>query len=121
MAIALPYTFNTTAPFRGVLKFIAWLDSKMAGYAKLIPPPEVLDAELAAQIEARVRADLTASILREAGFERRVAAAIAATRKPTAAAIAKGIERLFGKEPAREWRDHIKAIVANLASKGVRR
>jgi hypothetical protein len=26
MAITLPYTFNTTAPFRGVMKFVAWLE-----------------------------------------------------------------------------------------------
>lgn len=26
MTITLPYTFNTTAPFRGVLKFVAWLE-----------------------------------------------------------------------------------------------
>jgi hypothetical protein len=26
MGITLPYTFNTTAPFRGVMKFVAWLE-----------------------------------------------------------------------------------------------
>ena len=95
-------------------QFIAWLDGKMAEYDKLIPPPEVLDAELASMLEDKVRAELTETILREAGFERRVAAAIAATEKPTAATLAKGIERLFEKDQAREWRDHIKQIVAKL-------
>jgi hypothetical protein len=52
-------------------KFIAWLDGKMEGYDKLIPPPDVLNEELAAHVEAKIRADLTASILREAGFEGR--------------------------------------------------
>ena len=94
--------------------FIAWLDSKMADYDKLIPPAEVLDAELASLLDAKIRADLTARILREAGFERQVADAIAATKKPTAATLAKGIKRLFRQEPTREWRDHIEAIVAKL-------
>jgi hypothetical protein len=26
VAITLPYTFDTTAPFRGVMKFVAWLE-----------------------------------------------------------------------------------------------
>jgi hypothetical protein len=94
--------------------FIDWLDGKLASYQKLIPPPDVLDAELLHQIDAKARAQLTARILREAGFEDRVAAAIAATKKPAADAITRGIERLFGQQPNQEWRDHIKAIVAKL-------
>ena len=50
--------------------------------------------------------------------EGRVAAAIAATKKPTAAILAKGIKRLFAKEPASAWRDEIKAIVAQMRSGG---
>jgi hypothetical protein len=92
-------------------QFIAWLDGKMAGYDKLIPPPDVLNAELVAEIEAKVRAELTERILREAGFERQVADSVAATKKPNAATIAKGIKRLFKQEPTSEWRDHIKEIV----------
>jgi hypothetical protein len=58
------------------------------------------------------RAEGAESILREAGFERQVAAVIAATKKPAAAAIAKGIKPLFRQDQAREWRDYIKAILA---------
>ena len=90
--------------------FIAWLDGKMAAYGKLIPPPEVLEAELAERIEAKVRAATTERILREAGFEDQVATAIARIRKPSPAVLAKGIERLFKQRPDREWRDHIEAI-----------
>ena len=74
-------------------QFIEWLDGKMAAYDKLIPPPEVLEAELDERIENKVRAAITERILREAGFEDQVAAAIAAIEKPNAAALAEGIEQ----------------------------
>ena len=72
----------------------------------------MLAAELDERIESKVRAAITERILREAGFEDQVAAAIAAIKKPTAAALAKGIKQLFEQEPDREWRDHIEAIAA---------
>ena len=42
-------------------QFIEWLDVKMAehGDGKLIPPPEVLEAELAKRVEAKLREDIT--------------------------------------------------------------
>src|SRR6516225_1089605 len=91
-------------------EFVAWLDDKMADYDKLIPPSAVLDAELDERVETRIRAALTEQILREAGFEERVAAAVAAVEKPDAAALEKGVKRLFKRQPDAEWRDHIKAI-----------
>jgi hypothetical protein len=93
-------------------QFIAWLDGKMAAYSKLIPPPDVLAAELDARIEKKVRASISERILREAGFEDQVATAIAAIKKPSAAVLAKGIKQLFKQEADREWRDHIEAIAA---------
>jgi len=91
-------------------EFIAWLDEKMSAYGKLIPPADVIDAELSKSVEAKVRAAVTARILREAGFENQVAAAIAAIEKPSPADLAEGIRHLFRQEPDREWRDHIEAI-----------
>lgn len=97
-------------------QLIEWLDEKMAehGSGKLIPPPDVLEAELAECFEAKVRAALTAEILLEAGFERRVADAVAGTKTPKAATLKKDIRQLFEDEPESEWRDHIKAVVADL-------
>lgn len=91
-------------------QFIDWLDGKMAGYEKLIPPSDVLKAELNARVEHKVRAALTERILREAHFEDRVAAAIAAVKKPTTKAIEEAIKGLFEDEPDREWRDQIEEI-----------
>jgi hypothetical protein len=96
-------------------EFIRWLDGKMAGYDKLIPPAAVLAAELDSRIEVKVRADITARILREAGLENQVAAAIAAIAKPGAAVLAEGIRCLFGRKPDSEWRDHVEAIARELA------
>jgi hypothetical protein len=95
-------------------QFLAWLDEKMAGYEKLIPPADVLAAELDERIEQEVRAAVSARILREAGFENQVARAIAAITKPDGDALADGIKRLFQAEPDREWRDHIEEVVADL-------
>ena len=52
-------------------QFIAWLDGKMAGYDKLVPPGAVLAAELDSRVEAKIRAHITALILREAGLDGR--------------------------------------------------
>ena len=44
----------------------------------------------------------------------RLPTAIAAIKTPEAATLARDIRRLFKREPEREWRDHIDAVVANL-------
>jgi Topoisomerase 6 subunit A/Spo11, Toprim domain len=94
-------------------QFIAWLDRKMAehGEGKLIPPPEVLASELEAKLEASVRAVITERILREADLEGQIRDALEAIERPSAAALEKGIARLFKRSPKREWRDHITAVV----------
>jgi hypothetical protein len=91
-------------------EFIAWLDGKMAGYDKLVPPGDVLTAELDKSVEAKVRAAITERILREAGLDNQVATAIAAIEKPSPAVLAEGIQHLFEQEPESEWRDHIEVV-----------
>jgi hypothetical protein len=98
-------------------QFIAWFDRKMAehGEGKLIPPTAVLGSELEAKLEASVRAAITKRILREADLEGQISAALEAIERPSAAALMKGIERLFERSPEREWRDHITAVVDETA------
>jgi hypothetical protein len=48
-------------------------------------------------------ASISARILREAGFEAQVAAAIAGIAVPSGTTLAGGVRRLFKREPAREW------------------
>jgi hypothetical protein len=92
-------------------EFIEWLDGKMEehGDGKLVPPPEVLTVELDKRLKDKVRDDIRERILREARFENQVAKAIAAIKKPSGAALTKGVRRLFKQEPEREWRDAIEA------------
>ena len=97
-------------------QFIEWLSGKIAGHGKLIPPPDVLAAELGERVEMKLRDAIAERILVEAGFEGQVADAIAQIKKPTAAALGKGVRQLFKRKPDREWRDHIEAV-ANLKAR----
>jgi hypothetical protein len=98
-------------------EFIAWLDDKMAthGVGKLIPPPDVIGAELETQLENKVRDAVTERILREARVEDQIAAALAAITRPDAAELQAGIEDLFEREPEAEWRQHIETTADDLS------
>jgi hypothetical protein len=95
-------------------QFIEWLDGKMADYDKLVPPEKVISAELDERIEAKIRTAITKRILREAGFEEQVTAAIATIEKPDAAELVDGIRELFEGEPESQWRDHIETVAQDL-------
>src|SRR5262249_49185046 len=95
-------------------QFIAWLDGKLAGYDKLIPPPNILETELNARIEKKVRDAIVARILREANVDAQVSAALADIKTPDSAALAEGINQLFDETPDAEWRDHINAVAIEL-------
>jgi hypothetical protein len=98
-------------------QFIAWLDRKMAGYDKLVPPEHVLIAELESRIADKVRADITSRILREARADEQIAAAVAAIETPDSATFAQGIRQLFATAPDREWRDYIESVAADLTDR----
>ena len=99
-------------------EFIEWLDRKMAehGTCKLIPPDGVIAAELELNLDAKVRADITERILREAGLEEQVAAALAAINRPSAAELTAGIKQLFAHQPSSEWRKHVEVTADQLAA-----
>jgi hypothetical protein len=93
-------------------QLIEWLDLKMEifGCGKMIPPAEVLEEDLTARAEKKVRAEITERILREADLDGQVAAAVAALELPVGEELARGIEQLFEDRPDAEWRDHIEAV-----------
>src|SRR5262249_43835693 len=95
-------------------QFIAWLDDKLAGYSKLIPPPDILTAELNARVEEKVRDAVIERILHEANADAQVAAALANIEMPDSTALARGIKQLFEATPAAQWRDHIESVATHL-------
>jgi hypothetical protein len=98
-------------------EFIEWLDGEMEahGVGKLIPPHDVLSAEFAARLEAKIRAAVTDRILREARADEQIAAALATIARPDAAELQTGIEGLFSDEPEAEWRDYIEVKANELS------
>jgi hypothetical protein len=97
-------------------QFIAWLDRKMAGYDKLIPPADILEAELSKSVEDKLRDAITARILREANVDAQVEAAIAEIECPDSTALTAGIKQLFDATPDAQWRDHIESVATQLAA-----
>jgi hypothetical protein len=65
---------------------------------------------LVEQIEAKVRAEITERVLREARIDDQVAATVAAIEVPDGAVLAGEIAQLFESEPDAEWRNHIEAV-----------
>ena len=101
-------------------QFIEWLDGKMAehGYGKLIPPPEVLAAELERSSKRRCAPPSPKRILREADLEGQIEEALTGIRRPTTAALVKGIKQEFERSPDCEWRKHIEEIVEQVSHTG---
>jgi len=95
-------------------QFIEWLDGKMANYDKLIPPPDILAAELRERVEEKVRTTVVNRILREANVDAQVAAALADIEPPNNATLATGIRQLFKATPDAQWRDHIETVATAL-------
>jgi hypothetical protein len=99
-------------------RFIAWLDSKLAGYEKLIPPEDVLEEDVRARIERKIRAAEIERILRENNAEAQIAAAITAIKPPDGTTLTTGVKDLFKAKPAAHWRDHTEAVATELAAGG---
>jgi hypothetical protein len=93
-------------------QLIEWLDEKMErfGPGKLIPPAKVLEQDLKARVKGKVRAEITEQILREAGLDSQVDAAMAALDLPDGEELASGIQQMFEGRPDAEWRAHIEVI-----------
>jgi hypothetical protein len=92
--------------------FIVWLDAKMAehGGGKLIPPTEIIEKQLNESLEEKVRSIITERVLRDAGIDAQVWAALHAMETPSPNELANGIRSLFEREPESAWRAHIEAV-----------
>ena len=58
-----------------------------------------------------IRAEITARILREAGLEDQIAAAVATLERPSADALSDAIRQGFERAPETEWRVHVHEVV----------
>jgi hypothetical protein len=103
-------------------QFIAWLDRKMIEHGaigKLVPPEEVITAELNQEIETAVRAAITERILRDAKLDDQVTEALKAIKLPSGNKMTAGIRELFKHKAKSSWRDHISRIVADILKKKI--
>ena len=101
--------------------FIEWLNRKMSEVTedaegkpitpKLIPPEEVIEAELKAKLEAAVRTKVTERILREAGLDRQVEEAMEQIERPAGRDLTQDIKDLFELDPTEQWRTQVVAVV----------
>jgi Histidine kinase-, DNA gyrase B-, and HSP90-like ATPase len=97
-------------------QLIDWLDGKMEkhGGGKLIPPETVLVDELTTETKKRLTRQITARILREAGLEMQVNAALAALDLPDGERLAEEIAAMFNGDPETSWRTHIANVADGL-------
>ena len=84
---------------------------RQAHSPKLIPPEEVIEAELETKFEAAVRAKITERILREAGLDRQVEDAMEQVELPTGCDLTQDIKDLFELDRAEQWRTQVDATV----------
>jgi hypothetical protein len=98
-------------------RFIEWLDDKMAEHdgQKVVPPGDVAGAEFAEGLEAHVRAELSADILRQARIDDQVRERIAALEVPDDEELVLRIETALEMAPDTHWRDHIAALAREAA------
>jgi hypothetical protein len=97
-------------------QFIDWLDRKMVehGIGKLTPPHDVILCELNEALAERLRTEIVARILREADAEGQIAEAMRKVKRPSAASLARKIEKLAESEPEKEWRAAIEEAAQSL-------
>jgi hypothetical protein len=99
-------------------QFIRWLDDKMAafGNGKLVPPARVLTEDLSGTIEIRLHRQITDRILREAGIEEKVAAALQAIHLPVPAELHRTIGDALLDQPEASWRAAIERLANQLVT-----
>lgn len=105
-------------------QFIAWLDDKMAKHegAKLVPPGEVLQAQLTTATRQKVKDEITVRVLASAGIETRVEAALGTLNGEMAAQraqVEKHTRAALKNQPAQSWAAPVDRIAEKLAKKAI--
>ena len=99
-------------------QFIRWLDDKMAafGNGKLVPPASVLTEDLSSTIEVRLHRQITDRILREAGIDEKVAAALQKVELHLLAELHRTIGDALLDQPEASWRAAIERLADQLVA-----
>lgn len=99
-------------------QFIAWLDRKMDEHStgKVIPPDEFVIGSIRDRAEDLIRERLTERILRAAGLEGLVAAAVQDLDMPEADSIRADMLEFFARHPAEPWRTRVNEIARLIAA-----
>lgn len=86
--------------------FVAWLDAKMAehGGRKIIPPADVIKAEVRAKVADQLRAALVDKVLREARIDEQVDAALGRAELPGADRLRADLRAWLGTNERELWR-----------------
>jgi hypothetical protein len=97
-------------------QFIAWLDAKMVafGNGKLVPPPAVLMNDLSDTLEHHLHSQITEQILRDAGIEERVAAALGRIDLPLPEDLHAVVDHALAEQAAASWRAAITQVADRL-------
>jgi hypothetical protein len=87
-------------------QFIAWLDAKMAEHdgRKIVPPAEVIEAELRAKVADELRRAIEEEVLREARIDAKVDAALGEIELPNADQLRADVGTWLKANERRLWR-----------------
>ncbi|MBI2395928.1 MAG: sensor histidine kinase [Deltaproteobacteria bacterium] len=100
-------------------QFLEWLDAKMAPYdaGKVIPPTELLGAELADQARRASREQVVERILREADADRRASEAFESLRPRLAGVdVAAHVRAELEREPSERWTEPVERLAKEIAA-----
>lgn len=102
--------------------FLEWLDRKFEEHApgKLVPPTDVLRAELAGAVEGQVQDRVRERILREAGFDDQVAAAVDELHGVVdgrAGDLDRVVSADLATRPERSWRAPVVDVAASILAR----
>ena len=84
------------------------------GNGKLVPPARVLTEDLSSTLEIRLHRQITDRILREAGIDEKVAAAVQAIDLPLPAELHRTVGDALLDQPEASWRAAIERLADQL-------
>jgi hypothetical protein len=84
------------------------------GNGKLVPPTAVLTDSLSETVGARLHRQITEQILREAGIEERVDAALQKLDLPLPEKLSAVVQAALADQPAASWRAAVEQVASQL-------